>query len=192
MSNVFTAGVAPGGLRSLEEIQILICYMLCSIKEPVPREMLPEIIAGNGMANFFDVGAAMDDLLKKGHIAESGSGMLTAAAGGREISETLFRSLPFTLRERSVNLAIQLLSRARCRSQSSADIEKTDEGFEVTCQLLDGGKPMLSVSVTTADALQAEAVKKSFLQDPAVLYRSTLAVLNGQYKDEDGKLRILL
>ena len=62
----------------------------------------------------------------------------------------------------------------------------------VTCQLLDGGKPMLSVSVTTADALQAEAVKKSFLQDPAVLYRSTLAVLNGQYKDEDGKLRILL
>ena len=62
----------------------------------------------------------------------------------------------------------------------------------VTCRLLDGGKPMLSVSVTTADALQAEAVKKNFLQDPAVLYRSTLAVLNGQYKDEDGKLRILL
>ena len=192
MSNVFTAGVAPGGLRSLEEIQILICYMLCSIGEAVPREMLPEIIAGNGMANFFDVGAAMDDLLKKGYISESGSGRPTIASGGREISETLFRTLPFTLRERAVNLAIQLLSRARSRSQSNAEIEKTDDGFVVTCQLLDGEKPMLSVSMVTADALQAETVKKNFLQDPAVLYRATLAVLNGQYADEDGKLRILL
>lgn len=192
MSNVFTAGVAPGGLRSLEEIQILICYMLSSIGEAVPREMLPEIIAGNGMANFFDVGAAMDDLLKKGYISESGSGRLTVASGGRQISETLFRTLPFTLRERAVNLAIQLLSRARSRSQSNAAIEKTDDGFVVTCQLLDGEKPMLSVSMVTADALQAETVKKNFLQDPAVLYRATLAVLNGQYADEDGKLRILL
>ena len=124
-------------------------------------------------------------------VSESGSGRLSVASGGREISETLFRTLPFTLRERAVNLAIQLLSRARSRSQSNAEIEKTDDGFVVTCQLLDGEKPMLSVSMVTADALQAETVKKNFLQDPAVLYRATLAVLNGQYADEDGKLRIL-
>ena len=192
MADAFTAGVEPGGLRSLEEIKILICYMLGSIGEPVPRELIPEIIAGNGMANFFDIAASLDDLIQRGHVAESGSGLLTVAATGKEIADTLFRTLPFTLRERSVKAALQLLARGRSQKDTAVSIEPCDHGYTVTCSLRDGDEVILSVSVNTADTLQANTVKENFLQDPALLYRTTLAVLNGQFRQEEQTLRILL
>lgn len=192
MAEAFTAGVDPGGLRSLEEIRILICYMLSSIGEPVPRERIPEIIAGNGMANFFDIAASLDDLIKREHIAESGSGLLTVTATGKEIADTLFRSLPFTLRERSVKAALQLLARGRSQKDTTVSIEPCGHGYTVTCNVQDGDGVILSVSVNTADTLQANTVKENFLQDPALLYRTTLAVLNGQFRQEEQTLRILL
>lgn len=192
MAEAFTAGVEPGGLRSMEEIKILICYMLGSIGEPVPRELIPEIIAGNGMANFFDIAASLDDLIRREHVAESASGLLTVTATGKEIADTLFRSLPFTLRERSVKAALQLLARGRSQKDTAVSIEPCAHGYTVTCRVQDGDEVILSVSVNTADTLQANTVKENFLQDPALLYRTTLAVLNGQFRQEEQALRILM
>lgn len=192
MANAFTAGVEPGGLRSMEEIKTLVCYLLNSIKEPVPREMIPEIIAGNGMANFFDTGAAIDDLVKRGHIAESAGGKLEITPTGSEIAEVLAISLPFVLRERSVKLALQLLTRMRRQRDAHVEISETAQGHMVTMQLKDGERTMMEVTVAAADSMQASTIKRNFLDDPSILYRSCLAVLNGQI-DEDGRgLRILL
>ncbi len=192
MSSAFSAGVEPGGLRSAEEIKLLICYLLNSIGEPVPRQQLLEIIYGNGMANFFDTGAAADDLIQKGHIHESADGTLRISDSGQEIAQTLARTLPFTLRERSVQAALQLLSRMRAKKDSAVTIEKTEKGFTVTCRLLEGDHDLLSVSLNAPDSLQAAAIKENFLNDPALLYRTTLAVLNQQIEQDEKSLRILL
>lgn len=192
MASAFSAGVEPGGLRSAEEIKLLICYLLNSLRDPVPRQQLLEIIYGNGMANFFDTGAAADELIRQGHIHETGDGMLRVAESGREIAETLSRNLPFTLRERSVQTALQLLARIRTEKDSSVTVEQQSDGFMVTCCLKEGEKNLLSLSLSTTDALQAAAVKENFLNDPTLLYRATLAVLNGQIEKEENTLRVLL
>jgi hypothetical protein len=192
VSNAFTAGVEPGGLRSLEEIKILVCYLLNSINEPLPRQMVPEIIAGNGMANFFDVGGAMDELIQMNHIAEAGSGLLSLTDTGKEIADTLSYSLPFTLRERSVQAALQLLARVRSQKDSEVTISSTEHGYLVTCRLKDGAHTMLSVSVTTADMMQANVIKDTFREDPAVLYRAVMAVLNRQTEQDGDTLKVLL
>ena len=51
MADAFTAGVEPGGLTNLQEIRILLCYMLHTVGQPVPRDAVTEIIIGGGMAN---------------------------------------------------------------------------------------------------------------------------------------------
>ncbi|MBQ6705956.1 MAG: DUF4364 family protein [Clostridia bacterium] len=192
MPSAFSAGVEPGGLRSAEEIKLLICYLLNSLNEPVPRKQLLEIIYGNGMANFFDTGAAADDLIQKGHVHESSDGTLRIADSGKEIAETLARTLPFTLRERSVQIALQLLSRIRANKDSVVTVEQTKKGYKITCRLREGDEDLLTVSVNTPDSLQATAIKENFLNDPALLYRSTLAVLNQQIEQDENTLRILL
>ncbi len=192
MASAFSAGVEPGGLRSAEEIKLLICYLLNSLKESVPRQQLLEIIYGNGMANFFDTGAAADELIRQGHIHETSDGMLRIAEGGAEIADTLARTLPFALRERSVQTALQLLSRVRTQKDSDVSIEQTADGFSVACRLREGDRDLLTVSLTAPDSLQAAAIKENFLNDPALFYRTTLAVLNGQVQQEEQSLRILL
>lgn len=192
MADTFTAGVNFGGLHSMEEIKILICYMLSSVSEPVPREMMLEIIYGGGMANFFDTGAALDDVIARNHVNESGSGLLTVTATGKEISDTLFRTLPFTIRERSVEMTLKLLARARSQKDCTVDIVPADNGQTVTCTIKEGETVLLSVTVNTADSYQANAIKQNFMQNPALLYRAVVGVLNGQAEEDKQSLRILL
>ena len=68
--DAFSAGVEPGGLYSSKDIKILICYMLAGAGEPMPRQAVLDVIAGNGMANFFEASAAIDELLRVGSLAE--------------------------------------------------------------------------------------------------------------------------
>ena len=51
--------------------------------------------------------------------------------------------------------------------------------MEVTCTVMDGERVLLSVILPVSDSWQAEQVKEQFLADPALLYRSNLAVLTG-------------
>ena len=193
MSATFSAGVDFGGLRSMEDIKLLVCYLLYTVKEPVPRPMILEIISGNGMANFFDTGVAIDKLIELDHIAESGSGMLTITNTGTEIAEVLSTSLPFVLRERSVKIALTLLLRMHKQKDANVEIEKTETGYNVTLELTEAGSTMMKVTVATVDSLQANAIRENFLEDPALLYRSTFAVLNGQTElDAKGKLTVLI
>lgn len=192
MSVTFSAGVEFGGLRSMEDIKLLVCYLLYSVKEPVPRPMILEIISGNGMANFFDTGVAMDKLIDLGHIAESGSGMMTITETGKEIAQVLSTTLPYVLRERSVKIALALLSRMHKQKDTRVEIEKTENGYNVTLELVEGSGSILKVTVATVDSLQANSIRENFLEDPALLYRSTLAVLNGQTEQENGKLTVLI
>lgn len=50
--DAFTGGVEPGGLRSKDEIRILICYLLTSVGAPLAKNDLIQIITENGLANY--------------------------------------------------------------------------------------------------------------------------------------------
>ncbi len=107
--DAFSAGVEPGGLYSSKDIRILICYMLAGAGEPMPRQAVLDIIAGNGMANFFEASAAIDDLIRLKNLEEIPEGRLTVTQAGAEAAATLSRSIPYTLRDRSVKASLQLL-----------------------------------------------------------------------------------
>ena len=59
-------------------------------------------------------------------------------------------------------------------------LSKLEEGgYAVTCTVQDRGRDLLSVTLRVSDPWQAEQIKEHFLSDPALLYRSNLAVLTG-------------
>ena len=177
--NAFSAGVEPGGLYSRDDIELLICYMLMSVEEPIPRETVPEILAGNGMANFFESGAAIDELLRLGNLMESDAGGLALSEKGRAATAALYDRLPYTLRERSVKAAIQLLTRRRNERETDVQIRELEHGCMVTCAINDAEQPLMSVSLRVADTMQGKLIRNHFLNDPTLLYRSLIAVLTG-------------
>ena len=168
IQDAFSAGVEPGGLYTSQEIKILICYMLLGVGEPMERQMVTELIAGNGMANFFETAAAVDEL-----------GRISLTETGRQVGDTLAGMIPYTLRERSVKAALQLLTRIRREQENTVELEKLDHGYRVTCTIQDSASPLMSVSLRVADDMQAGLIRENFLDDPTLLYRSLLAILTG-------------
>ena len=180
MADAFIAGVEPGGLTNLQEIRILLCYMLNTVGQPVPRDAVTEILIGGGMANYFDTEAAIEELLSQRHLTQDEDKMLGVTATGAQIGDSLSVRIPYTLRERSVKAALQLLKRRKVEQDNKVDIRKTEDGgYEVTCTVMDGARVLLSVTLPVSDSWQAEQIKEQFLADPALLYRSNLAVLTG-------------
>lgn len=180
MADAFMAGVEPGGLTSVQEIRILLCYMLQSVAAPIPRDALTDIITAGGMANYFDTEDAIEDLIRLQHLVQSDDKLVATTVTGNQIGESLGVRIPYTLRERSVKAALQLLKRREVERDNKVDIRKLEEGgYEVTCTVMDGDRALLSVTLRVSDPWQAEQIKEQFLTDPALLYRSNLAVLTG-------------
>lgn len=190
--DAFSAGVEPGGLYSSQEIKILICYMLAGVGEPLPRHCVLEILSGNGMANFFEAGAAVDELIRVRHLQEDDQGLLHLTSEGRQAADTLVGMIPYTLRERSVKAAVQLLTRKRRERENQVDIRKHDTGCTVTCTIKDVDEPLMSLSLRVADDMQANLIKEQFLEDPTLLYRSLLAILTGDASRERQDTRIVI
>ena len=177
--DAFSAGVEPGGLYSSQEIKILICYMLAGVDEPLPRQSVLEIIAAGGMANFFEAGAAIDELIRLHNLTEGEDGRLYLTEDGRQAASTLSGMIPFTLRERSVQAALKLLTRMRREKETRVTVKKLEHGRLVTCEIQDAGQPLLSFSLRVADDLQAGLIRERFLEDPTLIYSSLIALLTG-------------
>ena len=180
MADAFLAGVEPGGLTNVQEIRILLCYMLHNVAAPIPRDALTDIITAGGMANYFDTEDAIEDLIRLQHLVQTEDKLVATTVTGNQIGESLGVRIPYTLRERSVKAALQLLKRREVERNNKADIRKLEEGgYEVVCTVMDGERALLSVALRVSDPWQAEQIKEQFLTDPALLYRSNLAVLTG-------------
>lgn len=181
MFDAFSAGVEPGGLRTTEEIKILLCYMLHTVQQSMDRSDVTDILTGSGMANYFDVENAIEELLRLQHLVEGEDRRIATTVTGGQIGEELSVRVPYTLRERAAKAALELLKRRRTEADNPVTVEKlSDGGCLVTCAVVDQGKTLLSVSLRVADEWQADQLKEHFLADPSLLYRANLAVLTGE------------
>lgn len=175
--DTFDAGVEPGGLHSHREINLLICYMLSSIDQPLSREGIVTVLCGNGMANFFDICTAIDDLLSLHNLEQDEQGQLTVTDTGRHAAMTLRDMLPFTLRERSVSSAKQLLNRLKNEKENEVSISKNNNGFTVNCTVGNADTPLMSLSLSVGNENQAQMIADRFLNDPLSLYKAVIDTL---------------
>ncbi len=179
--DAFDAGIELGGLRSRDDIRLLICYLLKSIDVPMTRQMLNDSMQEDGLANFFEVGQAIEELLKTGNITTdilNDEEVLIVTERGREAAELLQTSLPRTVREKAVNSAIRLTTRAKVERDNKIEVRKEDDGgYTITFTLFDRGTELMKLSIYVVDSLQLETVKQNFINDPVKVYSSIITSL---------------
>lgn len=177
--NAFTGGVAPGGLRNQNDIRILLCYLLQSVPAPLSPEDITDIIQEKSLANYFEIQDAIASLLRLGNIAQTGDGMLRLLESGTQIAQQLDTSLPLSVRDKALEGAMKLLTRAKNQREHKVEIDKTENGCRVTCHISGGTRELMSVSLFVADKLQADLVKEQFHRDPGKIYELVLGALTG-------------
>ncbi len=177
--DAFSAGVEPGGLWNKNDIRILLCYILSSVGAPLARQDLTRIIQEKGLANYFEVEDALASLLAQGNISQNGDGYYTVTAAGKEIANSLDATLPLSVRDKALEAAFTMLSKARAQRENRVDIQQTERGVQITCHISGGEMELMAVSLYVPDKAQAEMVKDRFHKDPQGFYQLVLAALTG-------------
>jgi hypothetical protein len=179
--DAFDAGIELGGLRNRDDIRLLVCYLLKSIDAPMTRQMLNDAMQEDGLANFFEVGQAIEELLKTGNITADildDEEVISVTEKGREAAELLQTSLPKTVREKAVNSAIRLTTKAKVERENKIEVKKEDDGgYTITFSLFDRDTEMMKLSIYVVDSLQLETVKQNFINDPVKVYSSIITSL---------------
>ncbi len=179
--DAFDGGIELGGLRSRDDIRLLVCYLLKSVDAPMSRMMLNDAMQQDGLANYFEVSQAIDELLKSGNITMNvvdGEEALSVTDRGREAADLLETGLPRTVREKAVNSAIRLTTRAKIERENRIEVKREDDGgYTITFTLFDRDTELMKLSVYVADSLQLEQIKQNFIDDPVKVYSAILTSL---------------
>ena len=180
--DAFTGGVEPGGLRSQNDIRLLICYLLSSVKEPLAKNDIVLVLQDAGLANYFEASSALSDVLAKGNAdtLEDNPDLCVANDNTREISAQLVTTLPPSVRDHAVEGALNLLAMARRERENKVEIEKQqDGGYQVTCHISGGDRDLMCIDLYVPDQYQARAVKKHFHRNPEKIYQVLLCLMTG-------------
>ena len=128
----------------------------------VHADVLVNAVIGEGLANFFELNEAIDELLHTGNVqaADGDAEALTVTDDGRHSAELLETTLPRSVREQAVNATLRLMKLARNRRQNHVQIDALpDGGCNVTFLLEDEKTEWMRLTVYVADRLQAETVR---------------------------------
>ncbi len=179
--DTFDVGIAPGGLRSKNEIKILICYLYDTVGDKMSQSVAVEAIRSDELANFFEIAVAFDELVRDGVLKESGivdnEQTYELTPNGKVIANQLETTLAHTVKQKSYDCALKLLSERKTARENHVEITKTDDGFEVKCEVSGGDITLLSFTLYAPAYEQAEEIKKNFLSYPQTVYRTMLGLM---------------
>lgn len=179
-NNAFCEGIAPGGLREQPEIKLLVCYLLKTLKRPLTRTQINEILGEYQIANYFEVNTAMSELVSSGKVVSEitdSDELITITPRAVIDVEVIERSLPKAIREKAVEASLKILKRERIKKESKVDVEPHQDGYHVTFTVTDSETELLKVTVFVADERQIEIVKKNFYDNAVSVYSNIISSL---------------
>ncbi len=178
MADNFIAGIAPGGLKEVYEVKILICYLLYSVEKPLSVDNINEIFSKDDAVDYFTFTTAFAELKNSGHLKEIESdGVLyySLAELGIETAVSLQQALPSSLREKVTKRGLKLLAELRRENEIKTDIVKKDKGFDVICIVEDGGVEYLKLKIYAPDIETAETIEENFKKNSVEIYEGILS-----------------
>ena len=179
--DTFDEGIVPGGLRSKNEIKILICYLYNSVNDKMSQNLVVEAIRADELANFFEIVVAFDELVSSGNLIKSdmvdNEQTYIISNNGRMIANQLETTLAHTVKQKSYDCALRLLSERKTARENFVEIVKTENGFDVVCKISGGDINLLTFNLYAPNYEQAEVIKKNFLSYPQTVYKTMLGLM---------------
>lgn len=181
-SEIFKAGVRPGGPTSNEEIKMLVCIVLYRVEQSMSFSQLHEALQENSLVNYFELVSAVDGLLKTGHLAwdaESESERYRITPLGIQAGEEFENSLPRSVREKAIAASQKLLRQEKRASEVSIRVEKSAGGYVMHLAIPESDGDLISFSLFVPTRSECELIRRRFLNDPLFIYKGVLALLTG-------------
>lgn len=179
-NDAISAGVLSGGLFNTTEIRILICYILNSIKEPVPANMLANILHFEGIANGFEVSDAISSLTKSGHIipTDSEEAYYEITESGSAVADELDSSLSLTVRKRAYIATLKMLAKIKNARGTRFAISNENGHSYITCSAVDGKITLIEIKMLIPDEKSGTYIREKFLENPSEIFSDIIEKLS--------------
>ncbi len=179
--DAFPVDDTVGGIRSTEKIKIIICYILVNTEDALSRSAIQSALYDNGIANYFEISQAIDDLLKVGAIKEENT-LLEVSEKGVQIAKDLKDELSVYIKNKATRAAaLTVLHEKRQKENNIAITKIAANKYRLDITMHSGlnseSEKLLSLSVFVTDELQAQTMKQSFINNPVKLYEKVIEAL---------------
>lgn len=171
------------GIRSTEKIRIIICYVLKNVDSPLTRDNMQSALYDNGIANYFEISQAIDNLLDVGAV-EIADDILKINSKGEQIARDLNDELSLFIKNKAIRAAkLTAVYEKRKKENNISIVKLDDKKYRLDITLLSGladsncTDELMKVSVYVTDSLQAETMKTTFLNNPVRLYEKVIEAL---------------
>lgn len=163
-----------GVLRDKATIRVAVCYILENIKDNLTADIIIEAMTDSEIANYYEVSAAVADLVQDKIITEQPDGTLCLSSKGARSVEFLEDNLPKTVREKSISAVMKLAAREMYKKQTRCTIEKADNGWRVILHVNDDENDFMTLTLYTASKEQAAVIQEKFTSDPVKVYNNLI------------------
>ena len=189
--DAFPVDDKTGGIRSTEKIRIIICYVLKDHSGILSRDNLLSALYDNGIANYFELCQAIDDLLEVNALYIENE-LLYINEKGIQISRDLKDELSHFIKNKAVRAVKLTALYEKRKKENRISVSKiNDNKYRLDISLLSGDadneetEELMNVSIFTTDSQQAEVMKTAFLNNPVRLYENIITALteDAQFKE---------
>lgn len=179
--NTFAEGVKPGGLTTIKEIRILLCYLLDNVDTPIARAQIEDVLLGEELVNYFALAESLAALAEQGLIVGDDAAY-TITDAGRTVGKTLAQDVPRSVRDAAIRGVIRAQQYAARKAAHQSEVVKTDTGRAVQCSIGDTTGSLFKMELYMPDDLSAEVVRDTFVASGDNVYKLVLAALTGNKK----------
>lgn len=166
-------GVPRIRIDNIDDICVLICYLIYSLGCPLSKSQLAEITSLEDAVNYFDLTSAFDKV--RGHLCVEtdvdGEQVYTNTPTGIKAARDLGASLPMSVREKMFGEAVKVYTRDAMKKKGSLlfvrYIKNADDTCTVGITVMDehtAGQKYY-VSVTARNEQEAELIKHKVSAD---------------------------
>ncbi|MCQ2513793.1 MAG: DUF4364 family protein [Ruminococcus sp.] len=179
--DTFDEGIIPGGLRSKNEIKVLICYLFHTVNDSLSKNIVVAAIQNESLANYFETLSAFDDLVQNENLREcencSKDKTYILTENGKMIANQLETTLSYTVKDKAYVCATKLLSQKQTEKNNSAEILKTEVGYDIECKISGGDIELLKFTIYAPTLEQAILIRKNFYKNPTLIYNTVLSLV---------------
>ena len=158
---------------NIDDICVLICYLIYSLGCPLSKSQLAEITSLEEAVNFFDLSSALDKV--RGNLCvetdTDGETVYSNTPNGIKAARDLGASLPLSIRKKMFSEAVRVYTRDAMKKTGSflsvRYIKNADETCTVGITVMDEetSRRKYYVEVTAKDEQEADAIKHKVSAD---------------------------
>ncbi len=165
------------------DIKVLILFVMSRVSYPVTSQQIYELCFQDDCVSYFDVCAAIPQMVKSGHLAEKEEGLYEITEKGRADGSLTQDSIAYTVRCKAENAVNRFNRQLRRSSFVKTQVIPQENGECLVIMALDDESGnLMTLELAAPNQRQAVRLGKLFEKKAEIIYNMTMSEL---LDDED-------